>query len=568
MKHPFLHFSFLRATVIILLVCVTSGCKNSNGDNLHPYGWTPTEQYFDTLTIRAEKIFNRSQDSLASQRAVDALRNEAENHPQNPVMQWRSEYWRGRLELRKGNFDDGIALMESALSKVDSTKYPYDRDRILWNLDLDFHSPSVDLYNHLSDMADKMQKYGDLPLQADYTMQLGSLLNDIGDYNGGLALLDKADYLFTKAGMEDQVINNVINRANVYRHQKLPEKGDTLLRSVLNNKSLLNHPDALDLVLSNIYELSGDTAVLRRAWLNSILDPRLSESNAIYADYLSNEKIKLNDWDSASYYHNIAVRNFDDIGIPISQMEHYRISYLIYEHKQQWDSAFYYLNKSSLLADTIRQDEVREEIANINLAREISEKQLNNQLRHRKSIIVLLSVIFVIILTGGIITWILYRRIQRDKINRMNDLIEIERTKRKNTAMRILLQENVSVIDSVEANVNALSEKNTLAPSDLSEIRSAIKSHNRAENLRQDFLDTFSEINPDFVEKMRAAHPSLTDSEMRLCIYIALGLDIKHIARILGIRSESVKQARWRLRNKLKITPDSNLDAEIKRFLQ
>ena len=38
---------------------------------------------------------------------------------------------------------------------------------------------------------------------------------------------------------------------------------------------------------------------------------------------------------------------------------------------------------------------------------------------------------------------------------------------------------------------------------------------------------------------------------MKLAVYMALGLDNKHIARLTGVRPESVKQAKWRLRKKM-----------------
>ena len=66
---------------------------------------------------------------------------------------------------------------------------------------------------------------------------------------------------------------------------------------------------------------------------------------------------------------------------------------------------------------------------------------------------------------------------------------------------------------------------------------------------------------------LRERWPNLSDAEVRMAVYIALGLDNKHIARVAGIRPESVKQARWRLRNKLGINADASLDDVLKSVL-
>ena len=69
----------------------------------------------------------------------------------------------------------------------------------------------------------------------------------------------------------------------------------------------------------------------------------------------------------------------------------------------------------------------------------------------------------------------------------------------------------------------------------------------------------FDEINPEFVDRLRRNYPALTPSEVRLASLVYLGLDTKHIARLLSIAPDSVKKTRQRLRAKLAISPDTDL---------
>ncbi len=78
------------------------------------------------------------------------------------------------------------------------------------------------------------------------------------------------------------------------------------------------------------------------------------------------------------------------------------------------------------------------------------------------------------------------------------------------------------------------------------------------------FQQLFVKVNPDFISRLHAAYPALSDSYVRLATYIYMGLDNNKIARLLVIRPESVKQARWRLRRMMGLDKDTPLDDAIK----
>lgn len=81
------------------------------------------------------------------------------------------------------------------------------------------------------------------------------------------------------------------------------------------------------------------------------------------------------------------------------------------------------------------------------------------------------------------------------------------------------------------------------------------------------FLYTFASINPNFTRRLKEAYPDLSPMDHKLAAFAALNLDIKQVARILGIKPESVKQSRWRLRRKLGLAPEVNLEDALKPYL-
>ncbi|MCD8739151.1 LuxR C-terminal-related transcriptional regulator [Mucilaginibacter roseus] len=71
-------------------------------------------------------------------------------------------------------------------------------------------------------------------------------------------------------------------------------------------------------------------------------------------------------------------------------------------------------------------------------------------------------------------------------------------------------------------------------------------------------------IHPGFFSTLqeRAAN-SLTRLDLKYCAYILMGLDTKEIAGRLGVEPKSIRMARYRLKQKLKLEKDDNLDQFI-----
>jgi len=69
----------------------------------------------------------------------------------------------------------------------------------------------------------------------------------------------------------------------------------------------------------------------------------------------------------------------------------------------------------------------------------------------------------------------------------------------------------------------------------------------------------FDAAHSDFLEKLKALHPSLTPSDLRFCAFLRMNLNSKEIASLLIISLRSIEVKRYRLRKKLKLQHDQNL---------
>ncbi len=83
------------------------------------------------------------------------------------------------------------------------------------------------------------------------------------------------------------------------------------------------------------------------------------------------------------------------------------------------------------------------------------------------------------------------------------------------------------------------------------------------EKVREDswlrFELAFETANKDFTKNLLQKHPTITNSEIKLCVFLKLGMNTKDIATITYKTPESLKVARHRLRKKLELSAKQNL---------
>lgn len=74
------------------------------------------------------------------------------------------------------------------------------------------------------------------------------------------------------------------------------------------------------------------------------------------------------------------------------------------------------------------------------------------------------------------------------------------------------------------------------------------------------FEQAFNHADQDFFKKIKELHPQLTTGDLRLCSYLRLNLSSKEIAQLLNISPRSVEIKRYRLRKKINLKRDINLN--------
>ena len=74
------------------------------------------------------------------------------------------------------------------------------------------------------------------------------------------------------------------------------------------------------------------------------------------------------------------------------------------------------------------------------------------------------------------------------------------------------------------------------------------------------FETNFERAHEEFILKLKTGYPKLTPSDLRLCAYLRMNLSSKEIAPLLGISVRGLENHRYRLRKKMGLDVDANLN--------
>ncbi|HCW08989.1 MAG TPA: two component regulator three y domain-containing protein [Cytophagales bacterium] len=100
----------------------------------------------------------------------------------------------------------------------------------------------------------------------------------------------------------------------------------------------------------------------------------------------------------------------------------------------------------------------------------------------------------------------------------------------------------------------------------LEQISKSIESHMSSDADWEKFLFHFDRVHGDFSKRLKNQFPSLSNQELKLSAYLRMNLSTKEMAQLLNISIRGVEISRYRLRKKLQLDRNKNLQEFILNF--
>lgn len=547
--------------LVVLLAIIVGGCDHRKQEILSPYGWTKTTPRFDSLTMAIERVWlegDFGDDSL--QPMIDSLMVIARGPEGTQVQLSRAYYWRGRLCMIAYEYDLANRQFDIADSLCDSAKYPYDNVRINWAREPEYVPPTPEFCQKLIKQVDILRASGDGVYTAGRLMELGTMLDDIYRVDLGLPYLKQADSILIAEKMYPVATYNQINIANAYLRQ-----GDTVmfaktLKKIVDNKYVKSNPNITDMVLGNLYANTGDMEMLRRAYENACEYEHLQDERTAYEAYYAEDYMKRGMMDSARYYIELAKPHVDAMEDLDLRRDFYQIDAQIEAKLGNWNEAYDSQRNYQIMTDTIWHADNRSQLVGLELDHLRSEQKMQQEIKYRNRVTTIIAVIFILLIMALLIGWYIYMRRQRMAQRALKLELELEQTQRKNLALQLAREESANMSEGLKKQIDEMREQGDISSRSAAKLTESFRGERLVRREQDNFMTTFAEIRPDFIRLFKDKYPTATESESRLAVYVVLGLDNKHIARLQGVRPESVKQARWRLRKRMNLKDGQSLE--------
>ncbi len=149
-----------------------------------------------------------------------------------------------------------------------------------------------------------------------------------------------------------------------------------------------------------------------------------------------------------------------------------------------------------------------------------------------------------------------------DKLRREKLEAEVEYKNRELASATLHLVQKNELIYKVQSKLNKLLHEESLDDTFVEQVQqtlSMIKTDADSEEHWVQFAQYFDQVHSDFLKKLRAQFPNLTQNDLKLCAYLRLNLSTKEIATLINISIRGVEGSRYRLRKKLALATEQKL---------
>ena len=114
--------------------------------------------------------------------------------------------------------------------------------------------------------------------------------------------------------------------------------------------------------------------------------------------------------------------------------------------------------------------------------------------------------------------------------------------------------------------LNQKSSKNTEIHQEIENILKMVQHDAKIDSDWDNFIQSFDNIHNDFFKRLKEKHPQLSSNEYKLCAYLRINLTSKEISKLMNISTRSVETNRYRLRKKLDLANEINLNDYFSNF--
>ncbi len=404
---------------------------------------------------------------------------------------------------------------------------------------------------------------------------------------------------------ESGIASAYLNLGSIHKHDD-PVHANRYFRKAIASYKKLNDKKSLSLCYNNLGNLYASYQSFEQAEDNYILSLDLKkETGNLHGQAVTLNNLAYLNFEQAQAEAEITEKNKHlekSINYAQQSLEISKKTKSLYTQRNSYGTltrAFYALQRYKEALDAqARFMEVKDDIFTIEkqstieaieaqyrtekYALQIDAMKKEQQLSKSRNTLIIISIIALLLFSVSVTMSLITKR-KKDKLiyekEKQIAKIELEKKEEKERELNQELEFKSKQLSSHALNMIQKNEILNSVKSDIMELKGKLPDSNQ-KNVNQIltkikfsktqekdwelFRKYFEEVNAKFYIKLQAINPDLSLNDKRICALIKLNMSSREICQVLNIAPNSLKSAKYRLKKRLNLDPEIDMDSYLR----
>lgn len=551
-------------SIVLFLIAACSDNTKSDSFSL----WSPTDPEFDNAIRNLELAYAHDAGIDTLQQLTFRLSRLAEADSDSRIKSARASIFKARYyeftepytEAWKSNAQKKIDKAYKSY-RNDTGAYPYDMFRLRYIQNkLKPRSLEHKYYDNIRTL-NEATEFGDSLTAAGALNNIGLVHLSLGDSLTAISYFNRSRLMFHNLGLErwEKKLLLSVAQANVRID---PQLHDSIMTGLHSYAAAKRDTVLLTIVLHNLYSMHHELKYIEEAYRLVKGKAGYENAEAYYKNIIASRLLASGQYpDSARMLARSAIRQMSPAMLPEYVLSVYNNYASVLESENKLDSAVIYLRKSIALQDSISEINSLNQVVKSITQHRISESRNAAMKAQMHDRMLYASVIIAIIFIAMAVILLLLRRHGNLKVAKIESDLQLTRNQLQLASSLLVVKENENAIDTTVKTITELMDDGRIQYADGVRVCSALKAHLNNHDELDTFQKVYADIHPGFTGRLLEICPTLSENQIRLAKYIAMGMDNRQISRVMRIEYKSLITARYRLRLKLGLSKEDSLEA-------
>lgn len=546
------NLKFLLSLLNLVLIC---SCGHH--EKLSPLGWQRISGEVDSLTVAIERCIHNDENADSAFVLLNELYEVSRSYPKN-FLKGRIDLFKVGIHCLKFENEEARHLLTQLKNNTDSATEPYLYNRILSSEvyvdSLSGFETQMKILKHIH----YYESVGDSVSLAINLIYLSNCYLQIGDAHSSLSANLRANNIMLKIGYKESSLKNSLNLMLIYNILGDTISRNNLTRALLKNQYKDNIKYSTALLVDAYYFLQ-DPIYLYSAYQNIKGKSEMASLTAVVEAILADMHLNNNRMDSASWYANNSLRKISLVKDNTHKAEIYSVMSKIKEHERKPEEALYFYKRMKESDDSARDESNPVTFAKMRYQLDMeNHRQMTEQHNKETQLKWTIGVLTFGLAVAIVIIQLMVRSVRLRALIRLARK-ERDKSYRKAAVTMLSVTEKDNRLKDMEKRIASSQEEGNISVTHAQQLLNALKMNITHSTDWSNFAEYFSRLHPNFEENLKSKYPTLTSKQLQLCCYMKIGLDNQRIAQIMNVKTESVWQTKWRIKQKMGLDSDEKL---------